>query len=148
MSARTLIVGDVHGCREELEDLTRELGIYGKVQFLGHRTDMSRLLAAMVVVVFPSADPEPVGRRIAEPLAVGIPVIANAIGETPEIIEHGVNGYLFDVGDTHALAKFLDALLSDDDLAKELGKAGKRMAEMRFTQSNYVAEIEAIYDDL
>ena len=41
-----------------------------------------------------------------------------------------------------------DKLLSNDDLARTLGEKGKRMAEMRFTQGNYVAEIEAIYDGL
>lgn len=46
------------------------------------------------------------------------------------------------------MAKCLGKFLGDDDLAKELGARGRQMAETRFTQNNYVAKIEAIYDEL
>jgi glycosyltransferase involved in cell wall biosynthesis len=152
-----VVVGDVlfagtrtlqEGFRERLENYTREIGVFGKVLFLGHRTDVPRLLAAMSVVVHPSAEPEPFGRVIAEAHAVGVPVVASALGGIPEIITHGVNGFLFTPGDTEELAECVCRLLGDEDLASELGRTGREMAEHRFTQGQHAAEMEAIYDEL
>ncbi len=134
--------------REELEHLARDRGVWGKVQFLGHRTDVPELMAAMDVIVQPSSSPEPFGRAIAEAQAIGVPVIGSALGGIPELIEDGASGILFPAGDSRSLGKEVIRVLGDSDLASRLATTGRRCASERFTQERYVQAIEAIYDDL
>lgn len=133
---------------EELEELSRELGIFGKVRFLGQRRDVPRLLGGMDVVAHPSSQPEPFGRAIAEAHATGVPVVASDLGGIPEIVDHGVNGYLFVPGDADDLAAQLCTLLADGDHARALGENGRESARQRFAQGVYAADVTAIYDGL
>ncbi|MHC4079646.1 MAG: glycosyltransferase family 4 protein, partial [Planctomycetota bacterium] len=152
-----LIVGDVlfdqarerlHGYRQQLEDYTREIGIFGKVMFLGQRDDVPRLLSAMDVVVHPSQVVESFGRTIAEAHAVGRPVVASDLGGIPEIVENGVNGYLFDAADTEAMAARVLCLLDDPDAAQQMGARGKADAADRFTRSAHAARVQQLYESV
>lgn len=134
--------------REDLEQLARQRGVWGKIQFLGHRDDIPRLMAAMNVIVQPSSSPEPFGRSIAEAQAVGVPVVGSALGGIPELIEDGHSGILFPGGDSTSLGKVIIRILSDPKLADRLVSEGRRQAGERFTRQHYVNAIEAIYDGL
>ena len=93
-------------------------------------------------------NPEPFGRSIAEAQAVGKPVVGSAVGGIPELIEDGVNGYLFLPGDVDKLAACVVRLLDNPGMAVEFGAAGRQMASVSFTQGRHVEAIQAVYDGL
>ncbi len=132
----------------ELQNYARELGIYGRVHFLGPREDVPRLMASMDVVVHPSQEPEPFGRSIIEAQAVGTPVVASDLGGIPEIIEDESNGLLFPSFNTSDLASQVLRLLEDPQLAQILGQAGKMNAQDRFSQAQNAQAVAAVYERL
>ena len=148
-----VIVGDVlfdrhKGHKRVLQNHVRDIGIYGKVLFLGEREDVPRLLSAMDVVVQPSQVVESFGRSVAEAHAAGRPVVASNIGGIPEIVSDGVNGYLFEPTDTEAMAARILDLLTDPERAGSMGERGKQDANQRFTRKGHVERVQALYDSL
>lgn len=134
--------------RQQLEDHARDIGIFGKVLFLGERDDVPRLLSAMDVVVHPSLVVESFGRTLAEAHAVGRPVVASNLGGIPEIVEDGVNGYLFEPGDAGALAARILDLLEDPETATRMGERGRQQAARRFSSSAHVKRVQDLYESL
>jgi colanic acid/amylovoran biosynthesis glycosyltransferase len=67
-----------------------------------------------------------------EAMASGVPVVATAIAGIPELVEHGVNGFLAAPGDVHSLANRIGELLADPALRHRFGKAGRAKVEAEF----------------
>jgi glycosyltransferase involved in cell wall biosynthesis len=76
---------------------------------------------------------EPFGIAFVEALHHGLPVVATRIGAVPDLVEHGENGYLVEVGDVDAIATCLDRLLADPALRRRMGAAGRERARARYT---------------
>lgn len=152
-----VIVGDVlfdagrdrhKGYKRILQDHARDIGIYGKVVFLGQREDVPRLLSAMDVVVQPSQVVESFGRTVAEAHAAGRPVVASNLGGIPEIVTDGVDGYLFEAADTEAMAARILNLLEDPEGAGRMGEQGRLDATRRFTRKAHVEQVQGVYEGL
>ena len=94
------------------------------------RGEVGALYQQARVVVLPSIY-EAFGMTALEALACQRPVVASRTGGLPEIIEHNVNGLLFEPRDECDLARGLIALLSDPELRERLGAAGRGAAERR-----------------
>ena len=118
--------------RPELEAGTRALGLTGRFAVPGFRTDLDGLLAAADVVVLPSFT-EGLPNVALEASAAGVPVVATAVGGTPEVVADGVTGFLVPPGHPEALAGRVTDLLRDDDLRRRLGDAGRRRMHDEFT---------------
>ena len=93
--ARLLIVGEVkfaaantrldnRGYLAELHGLARELSLKDAVEFLGEREDAPEIMARADAILVPSIE-EPFGRTVAEPMAVGTPVVATTVGGPAEL---------------------------------------------------------------
>jgi glycosyltransferase involved in cell wall biosynthesis len=120
--ARFLVAGDGQE-REALEAEARKSGLAGRLEFLGHRTDVPMLLRSADVFVLPSLyEGFPVS--VLEALAAGTPVIATAVSGTDEIVVHGENGILVPPRDPHALGSAIREVLSDRSLARRLVAGG------------------------
>jgi glycosyltransferase involved in cell wall biosynthesis len=78
---------------------------------------------------------EPFGVAFVEALHHGLPIVATRIGAVPDLVEHGANGFLIEVGDVDGLAAHLDRLLGDSALRLRMGAAGERRARDRYTWS-------------
>lgn len=126
--ARLLIVGDGY-LRARIESAIAGLGLGAGALMLGFRTDVPELLALIDVFIHPSRrDPCPLG--VLEAAAAGKPVVAYADGGIPELVADGQTGLLVPPGDRGALAAALLRLMSDRDLARRMGAAGRaRMAQ-------------------
>jgi glycosyltransferase involved in cell wall biosynthesis len=96
-----------------LRALAAELGITGRVHFLGHRNDVPKLMHAVDVMVHPSVDPEPFGRTLVEAMLAGVPVIATDTGAASDILEHGKAGTLVRPDDADAIAAAIARALAD-----------------------------------
>ncbi|MGQ9806757.1 MAG: N-acetyl-alpha-D-glucosaminyl L-malate synthase BshA [Chlorobiales bacterium] len=94
--SRLLLVGDGVE-RTEAEHLTRDLKISDCVRFLGKQEAVVELLSISDVMLMPS-ESESFGLAALEAMSCGVPVVSSNVGGLPELVKHGVNGFLFDVG--------------------------------------------------
>lgn len=120
----------------QLEDLSNEPELQGRIHWLGFRNDIPALMKACDIIIHTSTEPEPFGRVIVEGQLAQKPVIAAAAGGALEIIDDGVNGYLFPPEDAIALQKSIHKLISDRSLAQSLGEQGYISAKQKFSLEN------------
>jgi glycosyltransferase involved in cell wall biosynthesis len=145
-NARLLVVGRemVPGYAAELAGLATELGVADRVQLLGQRNDMGRLMAAADVFAMPSVG-EPFGLVYAEAMAMELPVVALDSGGATEVVQHGTTGLLSAPGDRTALAANLSRLLSDPDRRHRMGVNGRRRVEADFTSERMADDVANVY---
>lgn len=93
-----------------------------RISFVGtyDNRDTPQVFAGMDVLVVPSIWYEGSPLVIAEALATKTPVVASGIGGMAELIRHGVNGLVFEVGNVRDLTSQLQRLLDDADLLEHL----------------------------
>jgi glycosyltransferase involved in cell wall biosynthesis len=93
------------------------------VTFMGYMTGdmLSAAYASADLFVFPSSSIETFGLVAAESMASGVPVVASRVGGMPEIIEHGVNGYLFAENDTDHMTQLVRDLVEQPERRRVLG---------------------------
>ena len=111
-----------------------------RVRFLGHRDDVSRLMAAADIVVLPSAY-EGLPNVVLEAMRFGKPVVATAAPGTTEVVVDGETGVLVPVGNVMLLARAIRDLVRDPALARRLGEAGRARVESHFRADAMVAQI-------
>ena len=116
----------------ELKALADAPELSGRVHWLGFRNDIPTLMKACDIVVHTSTEPEPFGRVIVEGQLAQKPVIATAAGGALELIEDGVNGYLFPPEDVVALRERIVSLIGDRSLASTIAQKGYTNAKTNF----------------
>ncbi|HEY6224636.1 MAG TPA: glycosyltransferase family 4 protein [Gemmatimonadales bacterium] len=136
------------GYEESLRSLAAELGIADRVTFLGSRTDIPEIMAALDVLVHCPTAPEPFGRAVAEAMGAGKPVIASKEGGVPELVEDGRTGVLIPSGDIAAFAAALRRLLDDQPLRRRMGSAGRLRAEAMFGVEAHAERVLRAYGEI
>ena len=146
MPARLLLVGD----GPELATahrLARELGVSAQVEALGAQEAIMPLLSIADVFLLPSAQ-ESFGLAALEAMACGVPVVASDVGGLPEVIEHGVTGFLHPQDDIEAMARSAVAVLTDAELRKRIADAAVRAVRERFCADRVVPMYERYYGEV
>jgi len=144
-SARVLLVGDGPE-RAALEARARALGVAARLHVTGATPEVAAHLAAADVLAAPSRN-EGMGRALVEAMALGLPVVATAVGGIPAVVEDGGCGRLVPPGDADALAAALAGLGRDARLRETLGRAAVVRAEA-FSSEVALARMRAVYDAL
>jgi glycosyltransferase involved in cell wall biosynthesis len=145
-AARLVLVGD--GVRRpHLERCARQLGITSRCHFLGQRRDGGSILSRALLSVS-SSHAEGISNAILEAMALRRPVVATAVGGTPEIVREGVNGYLVPPGAPAALARRILDLLADPALRARMGEEGRAIVEREFSLDQMRTSYDALYEDL
>lgn len=103
------------------------LGIADRVEFLGERSDIQRLLADSDIYCQPNVEPDAFGISLIEAMAAGLPVVTSALGGAKEIVDETC-GVLVAPRDAAALASELSALLDDRSRRERLGANGPARA--------------------
>jgi glycosyltransferase involved in cell wall biosynthesis len=129
---------------QELHELALGLGVADRVDFLGARTDVPRLLKAADVGIL-SSHQEGFPNAILEYMAAGLPVIATAIGGNLDVVACGETGVLVPPAAPHELARAVNLLLCDPSLRNRLGLAGRFRAEQVFSLDACVDRYEQAY---
>ena len=129
------------------ESLTRELGLEEHVTFMGKQSHVERLLPLAHVLLMPS-DLESFGLAALEGMACGVPAVATRGGGLPELVTHGVDGFLEPVGDVAAQAARVIELLTDEQLYQRMSGAARRTAETRFCSSLTIPQYERYYEEV
>ncbi|MHC5210222.1 MAG: glycosyltransferase [Planctomycetota bacterium] len=141
-----VVGGDPFGDGEaRLAAQVDELGLGGRVHLLGIRHDVPDLLAASDLFVLPSLW-EGLGLVFLEAMAAGLPVVATRVSAVPEVVEHGVTGWLVPPADPEALAAAVGAALRDPRAREAAGRAGRERLAARFGLPRMIDETLAVYD--
>ena len=141
--ANLLLVGDgpdQNACRE----VARQLGVAGRVLFLGERDALPELLAPADVFALSSSS-ESFGLAALEAMSCGTPVVATDAGGVGEVVEHGASGLLSPVDDLERFAAHLAELLFDPARCRSMGAVARRQAVERFAREKIVREYEQLY---
>jgi glycosyltransferase involved in cell wall biosynthesis len=145
-NVKFIVAGD-GPLKEPLETKAREYGLDGAVLFLGHREDNYRILKLVDLFVLPSFS-EGIPMVLLEALALARPVIASRVGGIPEVIEHRTSGLLVAPGKEDELAQSCMTLMDDYDFARQLGVAGQKRVEERFSVRVMAEKVAEVYRTL
>jgi N-acetyl-alpha-D-glucosaminyl L-malate synthase BshA len=140
--SKLLLVGDGPE-RPMAEELCRELGIFEDTRFVGKQQDMEDIYAIADLFLLPS-EYESFGLSALEAMAAGSPGVASRAGGIPEVITHGVNGFLSEIGDVESMSRDSILLLSNPIMLDQFSKAAKMQAKI-FDIENIVPQYEALY---
>jgi N-acetyl-alpha-D-glucosaminyl L-malate synthase BshA len=141
--AKLVLIGDGPD-RGAAEWLARQRGIAKDVIMLGKQDDVYRKLALADLFLLPS-DSESFGLAALEAMACEVPVIATRVGGIPEVIEHGVDGYLVEPRDVGGAARYAIDILSRSDRGRELGQRARQGARSKFCSNDIIPLYENYY---
>jgi N-acetyl-alpha-D-glucosaminyl L-malate synthase BshA len=141
---KLMMIGDGPD-RSKAEAYCREHGLRHRVFFLGNVPNLEEVLGGSDLFLLPS-DAESFGMAALEAMASEVPVIATRSGGLPEVVEDGVSGYLLPVGDVEAMAERAIEILSNDELALRMGRAGRDTAIQKFAEAKVVPQYRQAYE--
>ena len=147
-----LIVGEPLFNRDEeyasqIAHAVESLNLTNNIRLLGARDDVPKVIRALDALVVNSHQ-EPFALTVLEGLASGIAVLATAVGGTPEMVQHNVNGWLVKSGDRDELASGLITLLGDEALRSRLGSRARSDSIEHYSIARYLTEINSLYRDI
>ena len=142
-----LLVGE-GAMHDHLVLLARQLGIEDRVRLLGYREDIVPVMNAMDIVVLPSVAKEGLGLVLVEAALLEIPTIGSNAPGIDEAVQDGVSGFLVPPGSPEALAAKIGELLTDRELRKMMGAAGKQRARELFSLDSMTDTTETVYREL
>ncbi|HET7904913.1 MAG TPA: glycosyltransferase [Candidatus Eisenbacteria bacterium] len=149
-AAHLLLVGSDEGGRFErgIREASPAVGpALANVHFLGLRLDTPEILAAADVYANSSLY-EGMSNTILEAMACRKPVVATAVGGTPDLVTEGVEGFLVPPRDPAALAERIARLLEDRETARLLGERGRARVERDHSFAAMIARNAEIYESL
>lgn len=133
--------------RTRLESRIAQLRLGGVFRLAGFCNDLDALIPWADVIALPSFT-EGLPNVALEAGAAGVPVIATAVGGTPEVVADGVTGYLVPAGDEIALAERLANLLANAELARKFAEASTRRMAEHFSFETQARGYEALFSEL
>jgi len=146
LPARLVLVGDGPE-RSAAEWLARDLHIHDRIHFLGKQERVNELLPLADLMLMPS-ELESFGLAALDAMACKVPSIATRVGGVPELIDDGLTGLLFAVGDTDAMAQGALSLLGDRARLESMREAGRKTAQTRFCATLVVPQYVRYYESV
>jgi len=140
---RLLIAGDGEEMAK-LKALTRELGVEEEVCFTGWITDTDSFYNALDINTLTSLS-ETFSYSITEGARFSLPTVSSRVGGIPYLIDHGVNGFLFEAGDAKALARHLSTLAGDSQLREHMGQRLYEKGKSQFSLESTLERQLEIY---
>lgn len=144
-NSKLLILGD-GPLRDDLDRLSGELGVRGRVIFQPGSSNVEGWLCATDIFVLPSHS-ESFSNALLEAMACGCCVIGSRVGGTPELIHEGKTGLLFEPGDPDELARKLRLAMDDAPLRTSLAAAAVAYTHETLSLERFVQRLEALYTD-
>jgi len=140
---RLAIVGE-GGMRSAIEAAIRDTGLASKVWLAGERADVPDVMRGFDIFTLPSIA-EGISNTVLEAMASGLPVVATAVGGTPELVRDGETGALVPASAADALADALYALATDPARIQAQGRAARRCIEAEFSLDAMVTRYGQLY---
>ncbi len=122
------VVAGEHVTRSHYERLMRDLGVADRVRFLGHVQDMPSFYAScdLVVLTSPRVSIEGSPNALLEAMAMARPVVSTRVGGVPELVRHGVDGFLAEPEEPEGFVEHVVRLLQHTSLRRAMGSSGRR----------------------
>lgn len=130
-----------------LENQIAAKGLSGTFHLAGFRRDVRPYLMNFDLLALPSHT-EGLPVIVLEAMAAALPVVATAVGGTPETVEEGVTGYLVPPADPSALAQRILALLANEAQRRSMGEHGRRRVATEFTFSKQAIAYQRLLEQL
>ena len=146
MPAKLLLVGDGPE-KHRVMDKLRDMPYKSDVLFLGKQENIAELFSISDLKLLLS-EKESFGLVLLEAMACGVPGIGTNIGGIPEVIEHGTNGYLVELGDVDAVAQYAIELLSDEDKLTQFRMNALDTVQTKFKSEKIIEQYEKLYEKL
>lgn len=127
-----------------LREQSQRLGIEGQVRFLGFREHVAPILRKSMVVALPSRG-EGLPIAVLEAMAMGVPVVASAVGGVRDLIDSDRVGVCVPPEDPPALAAALSSLLTDPRRARGVGEAGRAHVRAHFSADRMAEATAEVY---
>jgi len=143
MPAKLVLIGDGPD-RGAAEYIVRKKKLVRDVHFLGKQDRVYRLLSQADLFLLPS-DMESFGLAALEAMACEVPVVASNVGGVPEVIEHGVDGYLHEPRDVKAAARHALEILSRQDRGRSMGQTARINARKKYCANDVIPLYEEYY---
>lgn len=142
--AKLLLVGDGPEKNQIMHEVKK--GKFASdILFLGKQENLSELYAMSDLKLLMS-EKEAFGLVLLEAMACGVPGIGTNIGGIPEVISHGENGYIVELGDYEKAAQYAINLLQNEQKLQQFRKSAIDTANHKFHSSNIVEQYEALYE--
>jgi N-acetyl-alpha-D-glucosaminyl L-malate synthase BshA len=146
LPAQLYLVGDGPD-RSEAEWLAHDLHINDRVHFMGKQERVNELLPLADLLLMPS-ELESFGLVALEAMACKVPSISTRVGGVAEVIDDGVTGLLYSVGDVENMAAGALSLLKDRERLEAMREAGRKTAQKRFCASLVVPHYVRYYEQV
>jgi N-acetyl-alpha-D-glucosaminyl L-malate synthase BshA len=146
LPAQLFLVGDGPD-RSEAEWLAHDLHINDRVHFMGKQERVNELLPLADLLLMPS-ELESFGLVALEAMACKVPSISTRVGGVAEVIDDGVTGLLYSVGDVEQMAAGAVGLLKDRGRLEAMREAGRKTAQKRFCASLVVPHYVRYYEQV
>ncbi len=131
----------------EVRERATELDVTARVHVLRPGKAVVPILKQLAVGVLCS-ESEGLSNAIIEYMACGLPVVASAVGGTPDLVVPGETGRLYPAGDVDALAKALRDVLANEETRDAMGQAGRARFVERYTADRMVRDTIARYEQV
>lgn len=141
-----LMVGD-GPLRNQVEVLTEQEGLSGRILLTGIRHDIPRMMAAMDLLMVTSLW-EGLPRVIIQAMCMSLPVVGFRIDGLSEIVHHELTGFLTTPRNLAQMAVYCGYLLENADRRREMGKEGHTLVTDDFSLPIMIQRIESLYDEL
>jgi glycosyltransferase involved in cell wall biosynthesis len=134
---------------ERVRALLSSLHIEDSVEMPGwvSGVEKARRLRHAGVYVLPSYN-EGLPMSILEAMSYGMPIVSTRVGGIPELVRHGLDGYLVEPGDVGGLASAMTEILSDPELRRRMGASARRRIETTYSRDVVLPKLEQLYAEL
>ena len=146
IAAKLVLVGDGPD-RGVAEYMVRKKRISKDVLFIGKQDHVHEKLGLADLFLLPS-DEESFGLAALEAMACEVPVVATNVGGLPEVVKHGVDGYLFEPRDVHTAAKYALEILTRPDRGRLMGQMARASARAKYCSNDIIPLYEAYYEKI
>lgn len=131
----------------ELEKLCSTLDVSASVAWCGFASNVAEIFRRSDIALVCSQN-EGFGRVVVEAMAEACPVVGSRSGGIPEIIEHGVNGLLYENGNVEDLVRQITLLINDPELYLRVSQEGAVDVYKRFSRQRYAKEVYCVLEKL
>lgn len=144
--AKLVMMGDGPD-RGAAEYLVRKKHLTRDVFFLGKQDRIHEKLGVADLFLLPS-DSESFGLAALEAMACEVPTLATNVGGVPEVVTHGVDGYLFEPRDVESAARYALEILTRADGGRSMGQAARADAKRQYCSNDIIPLYEAYYEKI
>jgi glycosyltransferase involved in cell wall biosynthesis len=145
-SPHLVIVGDGPE-RKAIMERVRILGLTNRVTVTGLQDHVRHFYSLADVVVISSRS-EGSPNVLLEALALGVPIIATAVGGIPEMVNHGEHALLVQHGNRRQMADSIARILAERDVAQSLVENGKMLVHTKFSTASRARTLSDMYKEI